>query len=122
MSKIKYWLPSILYMALIFYLSSHPSPEVARRFPIIAQLKVIHMIEYGILYLLFWWAFIRTTTYSKLEAFSLAFTMTVLYGLSDEFHQIFVPERTARLLDVVADGIGAVIVQAGIAISGKSRR
>lgn len=30
----------------------------------------------------------------------------LLYGLSDEFHQYFVPERTADLFDVVADTVG----------------
>lgn len=31
----------------------------------------------------------------------------VLYGLSDEFHQTFIPQRTATLGDLLADGFGA---------------
>ena len=33
--------------------------------------------------------------------------LVVLYGVSDEFHQSFVPGRTSDIADVVADGIGA---------------
>lgn len=32
-----------------------------------------------------------------------------LYGLSDEFHQSFVPRRTSDVFDLVADVVGAVI-------------
>ena len=35
--------------------------------------------------------------------------IVVLYGVSDEVHQMFVPGRTAALDDVVADTIGAVV-------------
>jgi VanZ family protein len=105
-----------LYMALIFYMSSKPAPNELRCIPIIAKLKVVHIIEYGILYLLLWYAIIKTTTYNKLEAFALALTITVLYGLTDEFHQIFVAGRTASLMDVVADGVGGVLAQTGASV------
>ena len=104
-------------MAFLFYLSSWPVPEAARWLPIIAKLKLVHIIEYGALYFFLWYAIKKTTTYNKLETFSLALMITVLYGLTDEFHQIFVVGRTSRLIDVVADGAGGVIAQAGISIS-----
>jgi VanZ family protein len=34
----------------------------------------------------------------------------VLYGWSDEFHQIFVPERNYDLHDLLADGMGTFVV------------
>ncbi len=116
MSKYSSWIPAILYMALIFYLSSHPAPEEARWFPIIAGLKVSHMIEYGILFLLVWYAAIMTTAYDSLSAFALALMITVLYGLTDEFHQIFISTRTATLIDVVADGVGGLIAQSAVTL------
>jgi VanZ family protein len=117
MSKFKYWLPAIFYVALIFYLSSRPAPDELRCIPIIAKLKVVHIIEYGILYLLACYSIVKTTTYSKLEVFALALMITVLYGLTDEFHQIFVVGRTARFADVIADVVGGILSQAGITIS-----
>lgn len=108
-------------MALLFFLSSRPVPEPVRWLPIIAKLKLVHIIEYGALYLLFIYAIKNTTTYNKLEAFSLALMMTVLYGLTDEFHQIFVVGRTSRFIDVIADGVGGVVAQAVITISRKER-
>jgi VanZ family protein len=35
----------------------------------------------------------------------------VLYAASDEFHQSFVPERTASLVDVGIDTLGGIIAQ-----------
>ena len=121
MSKFRYWIPAALYMALIFYLSSKPAPSELRFIPIIAKLKVVHSIEYGVLYLLLWYAIIRTTAYNKMETFALALVITVLYGLTDEFHQIFIIDRTARIADVVADGVGGVLAQAVISVLGYFR-
>lgn len=93
-----------------------------RLFPIIARLKIVHIIEYGILYLLVWHAITNTTDYNKIETFALALMITVLYGLTDEFHQIFVVGRTSRFMDVAADGVGGLLAEAGRAISNKQGR
>jgi VanZ family protein len=37
-----------------------------------------------------------------------AVVAAVLYGLSDEFHQSFVPERTPDIADLAADALGAI--------------
>ena len=121
MSKFKFWIPPILYMALIFWLSSRPSPDQIRLIPIIAGLKLVHVIEYGILYFLFWWALVNTTSYNWIQIFMIAFSLTVLYGMSDEFHQLFVASRTSRFMDVVADGVGGIISQGMISMFNKNR-
>jgi len=41
------------------------------------------------------------------HARTLAFFLTALYALSDEFHQAFVPGRDTSLLDVGCDLVGA---------------
>lgn len=108
-------------MALIFYMSSRPAPEEVKWLPIIAKLKLVHIIEYGLLYFLYWWALRKTTMLYGIEMFALAFMMMLIYGLIDEFHQIYVIGRTAKLIDVVADVVGAVLAQL-VLISRKIQR
>ncbi len=46
-----------------------------------------------------------------------ATVLGTLYGISDEFHQSFVPGRMATVSDVIADGVGALVgglVAAGV--------
>lgn len=70
--------------------------------------KLAHLGEYGILCLLLYWNFINMPK-SFLGRHPILFSVlfTILYGLSDEFHQIYVPMRTADLADVLADSAGA---------------
>jgi VanZ family protein len=39
----------------------------------------------------------------------IAFTGTVLYAITDEIHQIFVPERAFQVSDILVDSTGALI-------------
>jgi len=110
-------------MALIFVLSSFPPPQAAREVPIYFNVKLIHIIEYGVLNLLVYWAISRTSsmTYGWRASYSVA--ITVLYGLTDELHQVFVPGRSGQLIDIFANLIGCVSVQLGIfVVRLKSRR
>ena len=111
LKKILVWLPAVLYMALIFYLSSRPAPPAAKELPIILQMKVVHLFEYGFLSLLFYWALANTTGLSQARCFLWAVVLTVLYGVTDEIHQLFVPTRTASFWDLVANFIGASLTQ-----------
>ena len=38
-----------------------------------------------------------------------AILISALYGVSDEYHQMFVPGRTFDVLDMAADAIGSVV-------------
>lgn len=42
-----------------------------------------------------------------------AIVVSTLYGVSDEYHQLFVPGRTFEYFDVAADAIGSVAGAAG---------
>ena len=44
----------------------------------------------------------------SLRAVLAAIVISSLYGVSDEYHQVFVPGRTFDLLDMLADAIGSV--------------
>jgi VanZ family protein len=42
-----------------------------------------------------------------------AIIISTLYGVSDEYHQVFVPGRTFEYFDIAADAIGSVAGAAG---------
>jgi VanZ family protein len=104
--RLSSWLPPLVYMAVIFYISSlsHPFPEVTAR----VSDKVLHTIEYGVLAVLFMRALWREGV-SWRDAALAAVVMTSLYGATDEYHQAFVPNRSSTISDWVADSIGATM-------------
>lgn len=69
--------------------------------------KVVHFLLYAILGL---WILRAALARGRGHARSVAFVLAALYGLFDEFHQSFVPQRTPSGLDWVADILGAAVV------------
>ncbi len=95
-----------LYLAFIFALSSvsHP-PELPA-----GSDKQLHALLYSGLGVLL--ARALAGGLRRRVTLSVAFAATLLaglYGVSDEFHQYFVPPRQVETLDVVADTAGAAI-------------
>jgi len=71
-----------------------------------------HVTEYFILGLLLFRAFRSGSDERRLWKWALAsFLVAVVYATSDEFHQSFVPTRTASLVDVGIDATGALLAQ-----------
>jgi VanZ family protein len=85
-------------MALIFAASSVPGSDVPGRFGYWA-----HFIEYAVLGGALSFA-LRARTPLQLAA---AIGIAALYGITDEFHQVFVPGRDADPLDWLVDVAGA---------------
>lgn len=109
MGWLRYWGPVCVYAGLIFYLSSLPNPQ--DKLPSFIGLlsdKVLHAVEYAILGGLFYRAF-RWGTNDAVKPWAglLAVLATSLYGLSDEIHQAFVPNRESSGWDWLADSVGA---------------
>jgi VanZ family protein len=98
------WGPALGLMALIFSLSSLPAQQVPE-FGILDLLvkKVAHFVGYALLAR----AFMRGMKAETKKQVFLAWLLAVLYGVTDEIHQSFVPGRRAALLDVGIDGLGA---------------
>jgi VanZ family protein len=73
--------------------------------------KVAHFTEYAILALLARRAFIASS-HGLIQRywFPLALLLVGCYSLLDEFHQSFVPSRTASLLDSAVDVAGGLTV------------
>ena len=109
---MKYWVPSLLYMVLIFAVSSLEQPPFPMpEFEWLTIDKLYHFIEYAILGGLLAWAFVKakpSVVPSKL-IWLVATVLSILYGASDEWHQTFVPGRCATLADWVADVLGSIV-------------
>ena len=71
--------------------------------------KAGHLTEYAILALLAARAF-RTSSHELLRTrwFWISLLLVVAYSLSDEFHQSFVPSRTASIYDCMIDSVGGL--------------
>jgi len=111
---LKWWIAALAYMALIFYLSSMPAPDITREVPIIYRIKLVHIVEYGILGALLFLAARETMSMGPVGAAVFAVLAASAYGISDEVHQLFVPMRSASAVDVIADALGAALAQLGL--------
>ncbi len=102
------WTAAVLYMALIWTLSSFDlGPLSFEEVPF--HDKGIHFMEYGALAFLVAHAVVRTYRRDVgVRTWLFAVGVAVAWGLLDEIHQAFVPGRTADLLDLAADSVGAV--------------
>lgn len=102
------WLWVVLYAAVIFWLSSlpHPLPPSVS----FVERKFLHGVEYAVFGILLVNALLKSFRYQALflpAFFSLI--LGTLYAFSDEWHQSFVPGRTASVYDVAIDFVGLVI-------------
>ena len=118
---IRYWLPPLAWMALIFYLSSRLRVSVTGKFLFdFLIFKILHMIEYAILYFLLFRAFYSLNNPSTSlrtsqqlinnNKFIYPLIFSILYALSDEFHQTLVPTREGKIRDVLIDTAGIIIM------------
>jgi VanZ family protein len=98
------WLPVILYMIGIFVASSIADPPIPAN---VSDVSLHEIVYFGLTLLLIRalakerWSGITATT------LLLAFAIAVAYGVSDEWHQSFVPTRQAEIRDLRADAWGA---------------
>jgi VanZ family protein len=128
---VKYWMPAIVWMALIFIGSTDVlSAEHTSRFlvPFLhwfdpqiswATLNAVqtiirklgHLTEYAILAALLWRALRSGTAWKSKTSilFAIVWIACAVFAASDEFHQSFVPSRTSSFHDVMIDIYGALI-------------
>jgi VanZ family protein len=129
---LKFWLPVLFWMAVIFTASadSHSSEHTSRFIePILRWLfpnmspdhiedihhlirKCGHLTEYAVFALLVWRALHFTKNHLPPWSWpKVGGTLLIVffYAASDEFHQSFVPTRTARVSDVFIDTAGGAI-------------
>ena len=107
---VKYLLPVFLWMLLIFISSSIPQDD----FPQVefwGWAKLIHLIYYGTLCFLVQRAVTNQGRYPLLarHSYLVSVISVVLYGASDEFHQLSTPGRHGQFTDVIIDTVGAFL-------------
>lgn len=108
------WLPALLWMVVIFVLSSQSGLRVSDDAAVDKPLRVAaHLGSYALLAGLLLLALDRGAR-PTLRGVAVAFAVAALYGVSDEVHQSLVPDRTGRAEDVLVDALGAAI---GVAVA-----
>lgn len=105
MLRFKIWLPTILWATLIFYLSSIPNLQVTEDSLLQNLINIsAHFLEYLVLTLLILSS--QSKDKFKVKTTHSAVILALIFSVSDEFHQSFVPGRTADLWDVIVDVLG----------------
>jgi VanZ family protein len=130
-SFLKYWLPLLIWIGVIFvgstsvmsaehtsryivpfllWLKPGMSPTAIWTTLVVAR-KCVHVTEYAVLALLLWRALrsvpaLRTKT---LMIFGATLLGCALFAATDEFHQTFIKSRTPSVRDVLLDVAGALL-------------
>jgi VanZ family protein len=110
-----YWLPVLLWAGAIYYLSSLPQPDLPELFPHFD--KLVHAGVYaGLAFLV---ARAVGVQRARVDRFTLwiAIAVASVYGLTDEWHQSYVPTRSAEVWDWAADMVGSVMGALGYAMT-----
>ena len=100
------WTPVVIWMGIIFYASSISGQDVPSiDIPNID--KLFHFVEYLALGYLLARAFFNSAAKPDYKhIFIASAAIAFLYGASDEFHQLFVSQRSCDAIDLIFDLAG----------------
>jgi VanZ family protein len=101
------WSPPVLLSLIIFYFSSLPG-HTFQLPPFRFVDKSIHFVVFGVLTVLV----LRSCRYLKSgnKVSILGILYCILFSLTDEIHQYYVPGRFADLYDFLADVTGVILI------------
>lgn len=103
------YLPFVAGCIAIYLVSDMPRPPVPDALSFRFSDKLMHACAYGVLaWLALFGAWRRRGGLGR-ASFLEAIALAALYGVSDELHQSFVPNRTATVGDAIADAVGAML-------------
>ena len=102
-------LPLVAMMTILFILSHQPGDTLP--LPAVVNLdKLLHLLAYTVLGLAFLFALPPDWRIRRPRTAAVATVLFCLcYGLSDEFHQRFVPGRFSGVDDLVFDTLGGLL-------------
>lgn len=94
-------------MGLIFYLSGLPSLELQGDWVALDfwLRKAAHIVEYAVLF----WLWQRALVDKTRHGLTAAVLISMIYAVSDEFHQYLTPTRDGKVIDVLIDGFGITL-------------
>ncbi len=134
--KVFYWLPALIMMIIIFRFSTANGEQSSglslgltqniidtvtsianidltpgEKLSIIESIhtpirKLGHLTEYGILAITVAFPLYVLHKKRRWNLFLWCEGISILYACSDEYHQVFVPERSGQFTDVLIDSIG----------------
>jgi MYXO-CTERM domain-containing protein len=107
--------PPVALMAIVFFLSHQPDLSTGLGGWDTVLRKLAHMASYGTLWFLWWRAF-------GYRVPAAAVLITLLYAISDEWHQSFVEGRHGTWTDVVIDMAGVGLAGLAIVLLARRRR
>jgi VanZ family protein len=128
---VRNWLPVALWLCVIFFMSTGSfsadntssvvgtvlgflfpgmSADTVASIDLLMR-KAAHVTEYFILSVLLFRCFKPSQGPWKWRYHIYAVAGVMLWALSDELHQLFVPERTGSLMDVGIDTTGGIFAQ-----------
>ena len=107
---LRYWLPVLVYLTVIFVASAQP--YLRPPFEFRNSDKIWHVLEYlgfGLLVVRALRATMRLTV--PLAAALIALSVGIVVGAGEEYLQSFVPGRVSSPLDLLADAVGLALAQ-----------
>lgn len=139
------WIPVILWMILIFFLSAQPALESDRLSTKLTEIilglvnqvvpvvgsgavdysylnHVVRKLAHFLLYLILGVLSVRALRKNGLTGWKpliMAVLICVLYAVTDELHQVFVPGRSGQISDVFIDSLGGL---AGVVLNNPGKR
>lgn len=103
--------PMLLVMGFIFFLS-HQTGDTLHLPSVPGIDKIGHMAIYGLLAVTVLWLLGSAKQVDPTGTALKTVLLCVIYGLSDEWHQSFIPGRMVGCYDLLADLAGSVLVAA----------
>ena len=104
----RFFILALLWSLFLIFLSIQPGDEVSVFLPFDILSSMAHATVYLVLAILLALAF-RFKRYGFLKLSAGSFCLSVFWGLVNEVVQIWVPTRSADLMDVLSDAIGALL-------------